>query len=96
MDFNFNKPDDTINAFLIGNKGEKVSVISSTGQLDNIQLENNLLVIKVASASTVCIKYEGKKPIKIIGGNVLSQNVNEITLYSKESKDISITFENIP
>lgn len=96
MDFKFNKPDDTINAFLIGNKGEKVSVVSSTGQLDDIQLENNLLVIKVASASTVCIKYEDKKPIKIIGGNVLSQNVNEITLYSKESRDISITFENIP
>lgn len=95
MDFNFNKPDDTISAFLIGNKGEKVSVISSTGQLDDIRLENNLLVIKVASASTVCIKYEDKKPIKIIGGNVLSQNVNEITLYSKGSRDISITFENI-
>lgn len=80
----------------IGNKGEKISIISSTGQLDDIQLENNLLIIKVASASTVCIKYEDKKPIKVIGGNVRSQNVNEITLYSKESEDISITFENIP
>ncbi|WP_075558586.1 alpha-galactosidase [Parabacteroides timonensis] len=95
MDFHFNKPDDTVSAFFIGNKGEKISVISSTGRLDDIQLENNLLMIKVASASTVCVKYEEKKLIRVIGGSVLSQSTDEVTLRSKEGEDISIIFENI-
>jgi hypothetical protein len=94
MDFHFNKPDDTVSAFLIGNKGEKISVVSSTGQLDDIQLENNLLVINVASTSTVCVKFEDKKLIKVVGGSVLSQNADEITLHS-EAGSISVTFENI-
>lgn len=95
MEFHFNKPDDTIEAFLIGNEGEKISVISSTGQLDDIQLGNNLLVIKVASTSTVCVKYGDKKLIKVIGGSVISENTDEITLRSEAGGSISIIFENI-
>jgi len=96
MDFHFNKPDDTISAFLIGNKGEKISVISSTGLLDDIQLKNNLLTIKAASTSIVCVKYEDKKLIEVFGGNVLSKNTDEITLHTEASESISIIFENIP
>lgn len=95
MSFCFNKPDDTVSAFFIGNKGEKVSVVSSTGRLDDVQFENNLLEIKVSSASTVCINYEDKKIIEVLEGNTVSQSNNEITLYSEKDGSISIRFENI-
>ncbi|GAB6120053.1 alpha-galactosidase [Dysgonomonas termitidis] len=95
LEFNFIQPDDTSKAFLIGNMGENISVISSTGQLDDIQLENNRLMIKTVSTSTVFIKYKDKKLIKVTGGSVLSQNTDEITIRSEAGKGLLIAFENI-
>lgn len=93
MNLFFNKPDDTIRAFFIGNNDNKISVVSSTGKLDDIRLKNNLLTVKVASASTLCIKYEDKKLTKVTGGSILSQKANEIILHSEEGENVSLAFE---
>lgn len=95
LDFHFDKPDDTVSAFLIGNENGNVSVVSSTGILDDIRLENNRLLIKTATASTLRVKHEDKKPVGIAGCSVLDRKADAMTIRADKDALISITFEDI-
>jgi len=58
LPFQFTKPDDTREAFLIPNKGTSFSIISSTGWLDDVALRTseNKMIIKAGAISDMIIK----------------------------------------
>lgn len=58
LSFQFTKPDDTREAFIIPNKGTGFSVVSSTGWLDNVELNSamNVMTIKAGTAATMVIR----------------------------------------
>lgn len=66
FDFQFTIPDDTREAFIIGNKGKNISILESTGWIDDVQLEDKQLTITLGAVSNLKIKMpETAKNIKI-------------------------------
>ncbi|MEC3878516.1 alpha-galactosidase [Parapedobacter sp. 10938] len=58
--FQFTMPDDTREAFILGNDGKGVSVVSSTGWIYDMVLENNTLTIHLGAASDLILKSKAK------------------------------------
>lgn len=56
FDFQFSIPDDTREAFIVGNNGKNISIIESTGWIDDVQLEDRQLTIVLGGASNLKIK----------------------------------------
>jgi hypothetical protein len=66
FDFQFTIPDDTREAFIIGNKGRNISILESTGWIDDVQLEENNLIISLGATSNLKIKMpETAKNIQV-------------------------------
>ena len=66
FDFQFTIPDDTREAFIIGNEGKNISILESTGWIDEVQLEDNQLTISLGATSNLKIKMpETAKNIKV-------------------------------
>ena len=59
LPFQFTKPDDTREAFIIPNKGTGVSIVSSTGWLDKVELNiaDSKLHIKTGTGTEMIIKF---------------------------------------
>jgi len=84
LDFQFTIPDDTREAFIIGNKGKNISILESTGWIDNVQLNDKLLTISLGAASNLKIKMPATiKNIKV--------NVSNFTITSNGLLDIQVT-----
>jgi hypothetical protein len=56
FDFQFSIPDDTRELFIIGNKRRGISILESTGWIDDVQLEENKLIITLGATSNLKIK----------------------------------------
>ena len=93
--FDFIYPDDTKRAFIIGNLGEKVSIVSSTGWLDDVTLEDNTLTVKTGSATTLQIEYADKKIIRVVNGEIIKQEDNYIEVNLEAESMLLILFEDI-
>lgn len=55
LPFQFAMPDDTREAFILGNGKSGVSIVSSTGWIDDISLEDNRLVVRLGAESDLTI-----------------------------------------
>jgi len=58
LPFQFTKPDDTREAFILPNKGTGFSVVSSTGWLDNVELNADArkMIIKTGTSAKMIIR----------------------------------------
>lgn len=56
FDFQFTIPDDTREAFILGNEGKEVSIVESSGWIDEVKLGDNGLDIKMGAVSVLKIK----------------------------------------
>jgi len=56
FEFQFAIPDDTREVFIIGNKGRNVSILESSGWIDDVQLDKNELSISLGATSNLKIK----------------------------------------
>lgn len=92
--FDFTYPDDTKKAFVIGNLGEKVSIVSSTGKLENVTMEDNSLIIQSGDSSTLWVEYQNKKIKQIINGEIVKQSDNHIEIIVEAGSTLSIFFAN--
>ena len=93
--FDFTRPDDTKKAFVIGNLGEKVSIVSSTGQLDDVTLEDNTLTVQSGSGSLIRIEYKDKKIARIVNGEVVKQADDYIEIKTETDKQLLILLEDL-
>ncbi len=96
FNFQFTIPDDTREAFIIGNNGAGISVLKSTGWIDNVKLEDKKLDIKLGAESILTIKMpDGAKNIKL---NTDKFHFDESGLLIVESSNnqhnITITWNN--
>lgn len=92
--FDFTHPDDTKKAFVIGNLGKKVSVVSSSGWLDDVTLEDNVLTVKAGSATTLLIKHTGKKITQIVDGKIIKQEDGHLEINIEAGNTLLIYFAN--
>lgn len=70
FDFQFAIPDDTREAFIIGNKGKDISILESTGWIDDVQLEDKQLIIILGAVSDLKIKMPATaRNIKVSASN---------------------------
>jgi len=77
LPFQFTKPDDTREAFVIPNKGTGFSVVSSTGWLDNVELNSamNRMTIKTGASATIEIRLpESCLNVKAPGAKLARQD----------------------
>ena len=95
LTLDFTRPDDTKEAFILGNLGENVSVVSSTGWLDDIALGDNTLTIKVGSASTLRIDYRDKKITRVIDGVITKQETNSAWITAEAGSSLLVIFEDL-
>ncbi len=93
--FDFNRPDDTKEAFIIGNLGEKVSITSSTGWLDDVTLEDNTLTIKVGSTTDLRIEYKDKKVTQVVEGKIIRQEDGSVLINSEAGSTLLVIFEDL-
>ena len=63
FNFQFTIPDDTREAFMIGNDGSGVTVLSSTGWLDDLTYSNDNLTITSGNESTVVVRIPSDKDV---------------------------------
>lgn len=91
LDFQFPMPDDTREAFILGNDGSGLSILSSTGWLDQITQEENSVRILTGSAGTLTIKLPHSESIRC---NVpYKQDKNTVTIHALEKQEIHIEWE---
>jgi len=66
LPFQFNRPEDSREAFILPNKGCGISIVSSTGWLDDIQLstESKQLMIIPGNTGTITIKVTSNLSIQ--------------------------------
>lgn len=60
LPFQFAMPDDTREAFILGNDGKGVSVVSSTGWINDMTLADNTLTIHLGAASNLILRLKAK------------------------------------
>jgi hypothetical protein len=60
LNFQFEFPDDTREAFLLGNRGSGICILSSSGWLDDIQLSDSALLLKAGGKSILKIRIPEK------------------------------------
>jgi hypothetical protein len=63
--FQFTMPDDTREAFILGNDGAGISVLSSTGWLENAVLEKNLLVLTAGSDTEIVLSINSRGEVQL-------------------------------
>ncbi|HBE42953.1 MAG TPA: hypothetical protein DDW27_17470 [Bacteroidales bacterium] len=75
LPFQFTKPDDTREAFIIPNKGTGISIISSTGWLDKAELNSveNKLFIKTGTGTEMIIRLHDNYKDVTSGGIKLKE-----------------------
>jgi Alpha-galactosidase len=82
LPFQFAMPDDTREAFILGNDGKGVSIVSSTGWIDDITLEGNALNIRLGAASDLVLK------LKANGVTTMSVDNREFPVPQKSDSDV--------
>jgi hypothetical protein len=91
FDFQFTMPDDTREAFILGNDGKGIQIVSYTGWLDDIQLENKSLNIKTGSAGIMKIRLpEELKNIRLNCEYTLVDGIMKI--FAKAGQQITINW----
>lgn len=97
FNFQFTIPDDTREAFIIGNYGKGISVIKSTGWIDNVKLEENKLNIKLGAESMLTIKMPlDANNIKVNTDKFQFEKNGLLLVYtSNNQREITITWDNI-
>ncbi|WP_231390064.1 alpha-galactosidase [Sphingobacterium pedocola] len=60
LPFQFVMPDDTREAFILGNNDAGISIVSSTGWLNDVVLENNSLTVQIGSDTELVIRFSTK------------------------------------
>jgi hypothetical protein len=81
FNFQFTIPDDTREAFLIGNNGKGVSILKSTGWIDSVKLDEKQLTITLGATSSLKIRIPSEaKKIKI--------NTDKFSISAKNIIDI--------
>ncbi len=95
--FQFAMPDDSREVFILSNDGTGISILSSSGWIDNIQLCSKSLLITMGSDSKFTIQIpSGYTGIKINGEqtNLETHNGFQLIHYTaKSSQTIEITWQ---
>ena len=92
FDFQFTMPDDTREAFILGNDGNSINILSYTGWLDDIQSDNKSLNVKTGSVGIMEIKLpNGSKNIQANLEYMLADGI--MTVAADAQQQIKITWE---
>lgn len=67
FDFAFAMPDDTREAFILGNGGKGVSVTSASGWLDDMILQDNSLEIRAGAAGVMTVAVSEPEAVTVTG-----------------------------
>lgn len=71
LPFQFSMPDDTREAFILGNDQSGVSILSSTGWLEDLQLDRNVLKVTAGSDTEIVVRLPvDYKEVQINGKGV--------------------------
>ncbi|GGC15067.1 hypothetical protein GCM10011386_03560 [Parapedobacter defluvii] len=97
LPFQFAMPDDTREAFILGNDGKGISIVSSTGWIDDVTLEENVVHIRLGAASHLVLKLKARAiTMSVDGQELLSPQQSESNLLrcsGEAGQVIEVTWE---
>ena len=89
----FSMPDDTREAFILGNGQSDISILSSTGWLDNIQLSGSSLRIAAGSDTELVISIPVSYRNIQVDGKSVALSTERLNCKVREGKKIEISWD---
>lgn len=93
LDLQFAAPDDTREAFVVGNNGSGLRVLSSTGWLDRLESDGCRLIIRSGSDSHIRIRLPEGARTPQANISFTTERDGTLSLALSADRDVVLTWE---